>query len=423
NGTAIGTAIVADIFPGDTGSLPIEFASLNNLLLFDARKTEDNDELFKSSNTAASTVIVTEINPGNAASNPQSLTTFGNFVYFSADNGINGRELYRSNGEIAGTTLVRDILTGDLSSNPENLTVAGNNLFFIADALQLKGLGDFFQTVQQSKYSQIFFFEDVKSNNYFWKKFLSGIFLVVAMVGLDQDLMQKNLTCKNIGEAQKNMYSFMGVFVLVNFLFLALGALLYLYTDLQQIPLPAKSDYLYPTLALKNFGIAAGIFFLLGITASSYASSDSALAALTTAFCIDFLDFKNKSEVLRQKLKFWVHLGFSVLLFIIILLFKVLNNDSVVNSVFKVAGYTYGPLLGMFSFGLLTKRQVHDKWVPLVCILSPLLCFILNQNSEKWLGGYKFDFELLLLNGFFTFTGMFLLSKRNVNQSTHVTQF
>jgi len=198
--------------------------------------------------------------------------------------------------------------------------------------------------------------------------------------------------------------------VVVNILFLSLGALLYFYAESKGIVIPANRDYLYPTLALKYFGTAAGIFFLLGITASSYASSDSALAALTTAFCIDFLNFEKKTEKSRQKLKFMVHLGFTFILFIIILAFKSLNNDSVVNAVFKVAGYTYGPLLGLFSFGLLTKRQVRDKFVPLICILSPAICYILNQNSEKWLYGYKFDFELLILNGLITFIGLWIIS-------------
>jgi Na+/proline symporter len=286
------------------------------------------------------------------------------------------------------------------------------SLIFMAQKLTIDNPSDLISAVAESKYSKIFFFEDINSKNYFWKKFLSGIFLVIAMVGLDQDLMQKNLTCKNIGEAQKNMFSFVGVFLLVNVLFLSLGALLYLYTDSQNIPIPERSDYLYPTLAFRYFGVAAGVFFLLGITASSYASSDSALAALTTAFCIDFLEFEKKDEATRQRLKFWVHLGFSVLLFIIILIFNALNNKSAVDAIFKIAGYTYGPLLGMFSFGMLSKRGVKDKFVPFVCIISPLVCWLLDTHSVEWFNGYKFDFELLLVNGLLTFVGMLAISKK-----------
>ena len=291
------------------------------------------------------------------------------------------------------------------------------SIVFIAHELGVVHINLFFNKIAQSGHSQIFYFDDVKSPNFFWKKFLSGIFLVICMVGLDQDMMQKNLSCHNLKEARKNMFSFLGIFVFVNFLFLSLGALLYVYAEQKGIALPSNPDYLYPTLALKYFGTAAGIFFLLGITASSYASSDSALAALTTSFCIDFLQFENRTEKEKQRLKFFVHLGFTFLLFLIILLFRFLNNDSVVNAVFKVAGYTYGPLLGLFAFGLANKRQLHDKLVPFICIGSPVVCYFLNQHAAEWFNGYKFDFELLILNGFFTFIGLWAISfKENISK-------
>ena len=275
--------------------------------------------------------------------------------------------------------------------------------------LSISGL---IETVDKSPYSQIFFW-DVKDNKFFVKQFISGAFIAIVMTGMDQDLMQKNLTCKNIKEAQLNMFSFCAVLVVVNFLFLTLGALLYIFSSAKGIPLPAKADDLFPTLAFNHFGLFAGICFLLGITASSYASADSALASLTTAFCIDFLDLNKKSdEKEKSRIKFWVHIGFSFLLLLVIIIFKYLNDQSVVTAVFKVAGYTYGPLLGMFFFGLFTKLQVKDKWVPLVCVLSPVICYIINLNSEAWFGGYKFGFELLILNGFITFMGMLLLSRR-----------
>lgn len=274
--------------------------------------------------------------------------------------------------------------------------------------------GGLIDTVSQSKYSQIFFW-DVKSDQYFFKQFVAGIFISIVMTGLDQDLMQKNLTCRNIKEAKINMFSFCVILVIVNFLFLTLGALLYLYCDTKNIALPARSDQLFPLLALNNFGLIAGIFFLLGIIASSYASADSALASLTTAFCIDFLNFgKIESEKEKNKLKFWVHIGFSALLLVIIIIFKAINNQSVITVVFKVAGYTYGPLLGMFFFGLFTKCQVKDKFVPIICVLSPIICYFLNANSQQWFDGYKFGFELLLLNGGLVFVGMYFCRKKYV---------
>jgi SSS family transporter len=273
------------------------------------------------------------------------------------------------------------------------------------------GFIDLVQTVDNSEYSQIFFW-DWQDKKFFVKQFLAGMFIAITMTGLDQDLMQKNLACKNIGEAQKNMLSFTLVLVVVNWLFLTLGALLYIYAQNKGIAIPARTDYLYPTLALQHFGTTAAIFFLLGITASSYASADSALASLTTAFCIDFLNFEKRSEKNRQKLKFWVHLGFSFLLFVVIMIFHLINDASVITSVFKAAGYTYGPLLGLFAFGLFTKTAIKDKFVPFVCIISPILCYLLNSYSEKLLFGYKFGFELLLLNGAITFIGLWLLKDK-----------
>ncbi|MCU0451394.1 MAG: sodium:solute symporter [Bernardetiaceae bacterium] len=272
--------------------------------------------------------------------------------------------------------------------------------------------GQLVQAVQASEYSQMFYFDDWNDSRHFAKQFLAGAFIAITMTGMDQDLMQKNLSCRNLGEAQKNMFSFCVVLVVVNLLFLTLGALLYLYANSQGIALPAKTDDLYPLLALKHLGLLVAVFFLLGITASSYASADSALASLTTSFCIDFLDFKHRPEAERARLKFWVHLGFSGLLYLVILVFHLINDSAVITAVFKVAGYTYGPLLGLFFFGLFTKLKVRDHLTPVVCVASPLICYALNANSEALLGGYKFGFELLLVNGAITFLGLLLGSKR-----------
>lgn len=285
------------------------------------------------------------------------------------------------------------------------------SVLLIANELNLD-FGSLVQTVQQSPHSQIFFWDWNDDKNFF-KQFLAGTFIAVTMTGMDQDLMQKNLTCKNLRDAQKNMFSFCFVLVFVNFLFLTLGALLYEYASTQSIAIPAKTDNLYPMLALNYFGLPVAIFFLLGITASSYASADSALASLTTAFCVDFLNFKDRTdEAEKSRLKLLTHIGFSVLLYVIILIFRWINDDAVINAVFRVAGYTYGPLLGLFIFGLFTNIRVRDRAVPFVCFASPLICYVLNANSEAWFNGYKFGFELLIVNGAITFSGLLLFSRR-----------
>jgi Na+/proline symporter len=268
------------------------------------------------------------------------------------------------------------------------------------------------KVINDSQYSKMFYFEDVNSPLYFFKQFLGGAFIAITMTGMDQEIMQKNLTCKTLGDAQKNMFWFSIILVIVNLLFLTLGALLYIYSELNNIPIPASSDELFPTLALTKFSLLVGIFFLLGITASSYASADSALAGLTTSFCIDFLDFKNKPEAVRQRQKFITHLGFSVVFLIIIVIFREINERSVIDAVLNIAGYTYGPLLGLFTFGLFTRFQVKDKFVPIVCVLSPVLSYIISTNSEKLLNGYKFSLEILILNGLITFIGLTLVSRR-----------
>ena len=267
--------------------------------------------------------------------------------------------------------------------------------------------------------TKIFYFDDYKSTMFFPKSFLGGMFLAIAMTGLDQDLMQKNLTCKNIKEAQKNMYSFTFIMVCVNFLFLILGGALYVYVNqkgiMSELPLKAdgflKTDYVFPFLTFGFFGTIAGVFFLLGITASSYASADSALAALTTGFCIDFLNFKRKDEKTRQSQKLFVHIGFSLLFLIICLIVNEIQIDGLIDIVLKVAGYTYGPLLGLFFFGILTKRKLIDYLVPYICIIAPVLIFILDKYSIHWFNKYKFGSEIIIINGLLTYIGLFIISK------------
>lgn len=269
---------------------------------------------------------------------------------------------------------------------------------------------DMVHAIKDNGYSKIFYVDDPNSTLFFPKYFLGGMFITITMTGLDQEIMQKNLTCKNLGEAQKNMFWFSLTLVVVNLLFLVLGALLYIYSSQKGIPLPASSDELFPSLALNEFGLLVGVFFLLGIIASSYASADSALTGLTTSFCIDFLNFKDKPEAVKRRQKFMVHIGFSLLFLIIILIFKEINERSVIDAVLNVAGYTYGPLLGLFSFGLLSTRQVRDKLVPLVCVITPIISYILSSNAEAWFNGYKIGIEIVLINGILTFFGLFLIS-------------
>jgi len=280
----------------------------------------------------------------------------------------------------------------------------------ITDKLGMS-VGEMITTVNNSSLSKVFYFDDPNSTMYFWKQFFGGAFIAITMTGMDQEIMQKNLTCKNIGDAQKNMFWFSLILVAVNLLFLTLGALLYIYSERMNFPIPEMSDELFPRLALQKLGDAVGIFFLLGITASSYASADSALAGLTTSFCIDFLNFSKKAEEQRRRQKFMVHVGFSLLFLIIIVIFREINERSVIDAVLNIAGYTYGPLLGLFSFGVFTKRIVNDKLVPLICVISPALSYILSSNSEAWFGGYKFGIEILIANGIITFLGLWIISK------------
>lgn len=259
------------------------------------------------------------------------------------------------------------------------------------------GLGEMVNAIQASPLSHMLEW-DWKSPHFFGKDFLAGVFIAIVMTGLDQDLMQKNLTCKSIGEAQKNMFWFYWVLLFINILFLSLGALLYMYAQTNQIAIPTKTDELYPLLALGGeFGTLAAVTFLLGIIAASYASSDSALTALTTSFCIDFLRIEKFKEAKREKLKQRVHLGFSALFFIVIGLFHIFNTQELISAVFNLAGYTYGPLLGLFSFGLFTKYGVKDKLVPSICLASPLITFVLEMQAQALFGG--FGFAKLILNG------------------------
>jgi Na+/proline symporter len=274
-------------------------------------------------------------------------------------------------------------------------------------------LGGMIAMVRASDYSQLFFFSGGWNDpNNFFKQFISGALITIVMTGLDQDMMQKNLSCRNIGEAQKNMYLFSGILVLANLLFLSLGALLYLYAANIGLDIPERTDQLYPTIALNHLPVTIGIFFIIGLIAAAYSSADSALTALTTSFCVDFLGFEESeaSEEEQQRTRLYVHIGFSVLLLIVIVVFNALNDKDVISQLFKAAGYTYGPLLGLFTFGILTSRSVSPKWVIPVCVAAPVLSYIINANSETLLWGFQFGFLIIALNGLLTFLGLWAIS-------------
>lgn len=294
-------------------------------------------------------------------------------------------------------------------------------LFFICKSLDF-GPIEAFEAIKNSNYSKVFFYEDFLKGNFILKQILGGIFVTIAMVGLDQDLMQKNLSCKNIGEAQKNMYTFTGIFVLINIFFLSVGALLYMFAEKNGIAVPTdlitgnpRTDLLFPEIAFHHLSIIPAVVFLLGLTAATFATTDSALTALTTSFCIDFLGMDKGDNAQKPGAlitRHWVHVGFSFLLFIVILLFNAINDASVVSMIFKVASYTYGPLLGLYTFGLFMKtKTVHDKLVPLICVVSPIICFKISKYSNLVFENYVIDNELIIINGLLTYLGLLIISK------------
>ena len=270
-------------------------------------------------------------------------------------------------------------------------------------------------SIRDSGMSRIWFWDDWRDTRFFWKQFLAGMFTTIAMTGMDQDMMQKNLSCKTLRESQRNMMSYGAAFIPVNLFFLALGVLLYRFAAQTGLSV-ARPDDLFPTIACGTD--AAGtpwmppvvsLLFVLGLCASAFSSSGSALTSLTTTFTLDFLHADTRQDeaaLLRTRRR--VHAGAAVVMGLVILGFGAIRDGSVINAIYTVAGYTYGPLLGLFFFGILTKRRVRDRWVPWICVLSPALCYLLSTHSEAWLGGYKIGFELLLLNAALTTLGLWL---------------
>jgi Na+/proline symporter len=278
------------------------------------------------------------------------------------------------------------------------------NLSFSQVMTQLDGLG----------YTEVFN-TDVMDKKFFLKQIIGGAFITISMTGLDQEMMQKNISVKKLGDSQKNMISFSTVMVLVNFLFLFLGGLLYLYATSKG--LDVKGDDLFPTIALKYLPPAISVIFIIGLISALFPSADGAITALTSSFCIDILGLqrnKQRSEAQQSKTRITVHLSFAVIFLVCVMIFKVMDNKSIIGILLDVAGYTYGPLLGLFTFGIITQRVLNDQISPIVCIIAPVLCYIIQVNAPALFGGYQIGIEMLILNGALTFAGLFLISKPRV---------
>lgn len=278
--------------------------------------------------------------------------------------------------------------------------------------------GTMFRSIVESEFSQMIF-TDWQDERFFLKQFLSGAFIAIVMTGLDQDMMQKNLSCRNLKDAQKNIISLSWALIPVNLIFLGLGVLLVIFAQARGVILPGTSDTLFPEIAFNYLKPIAGVVFIIGLISAAYSSADSAMTALTTSFTVDFLNIRQKgkySERRSKNIRKLVHLGMAVVFILVIMLFKAINNEAVISELFTIAGYTYGPLLGLYAFGLFTKRPVADRFVPLVAVLSPLICYLISNHSTTLLNGYKFGFELLILNGLLMFAGLWFFSGKSAEQ-------
>ena len=308
---------------------------------------------------------------------------------------------------------IKTIVWTDIFQTSMMLLSVGVTIYIVSRDMNLS-FGEMTNTIINSEHSTIFNW-DWKFEKNFYKQFITGIVVAIAMNGLDQNAMQKSLTCRNLKEAQKNIFLYSIILVVTNLIFLSLGVLLFAYVQMSGIVLPLDqagkildTDNLFPSLALNQFGTTAGIIFMLGIASAAFSSADSALTSLTTAFYTDFLLLDHKTDKEKTRIRKWINIAFALILITIIMIFRVLNNDSVINTVFTIAGYTYGPLLGLYSFGLFTKYKVKDRWVPVVAILSPLMAWLLNLLMIK-LFGFYLGYTLLFFNGLITFGGLWLI--------------
>ncbi len=275
------------------------------------------------------------------------------------------------------------------------------------------GIGEILRAQEMKDYTQIFFTDTVLHKNYFWKAFIGGVFITVVMTGLDQDMMQKNLTCRNLKEAKKNMLTYGMTFIPINIIFLTLGALLFVYAQKTGIPIPERTDFLFPQIALRaDLGTGLGVVFLLGLIAATFSSADSGMTALTTSFCVDFLAIDKRPVTEQKSMRKKVHLGVSAALVIVIVIFNYLLSSSIIDLLLTAATYTYGPLLGLFAFGIFTKREVHDRYVIYMALVAAACSFLIDQLPAEFLGGYEFNYELLVLNGLLMYLGLWAISRK-----------
>ena len=268
-------------------------------------------------------------------------------------------------------------------------------------------------SLSENGLTRIFNF-DVNSNGFFIKQILGGAFITIAMTGLDQEMMQKNISVKNLRDSQKNMMSFSIIIVVVNFLFLLLGGLLYLYAAEKGIAV--KGDDLFPTISMQYLPGIISIIFIIGLISALFPSADGAITALTSSFCIDILGLKKRTDLTEEKsmrIRKAVHISFAVLFMISVMVFKWIDNKSIINVILKVAGYTYGPLLGLFAFGILTRKKLNERYVPVICLAAPLACFFLDKYQSNLMGKFQIGIELLILNGLLTFLGLLIISKKH----------
>jgi Na+/proline symporter len=306
---------------------------------------------------------------------------------------------------------IKTIIWTDTLQTLMMLSAVGVTIYYIGASMDL-GMKGMAQTIIESDLSRVFVWDDWGSSRHFVKQFFSGAFITIVMTGLDQDMMQKNLSCKNLKDAQKNMYWYGIAFLPVNILFMSLGVLLFTFIAQNGIIAPERADDLYPMLAMGGYlPPIVGILFILGLVAAAYSSADSALTSLTTSFSLDIMEIDKMSETKAKKTRILSHIGFTVLTALVILVFRALNQDSIIDTIYTLAGYTYGPLLGLYAFGLFTKYQVHDKLVPLVAILPPLFTGLLDFNANNWFG-FTLGYEKLMLNGAITFFMLWLMQKR-----------
>jgi SSS family transporter len=299
------------------------------------------------------------------------------------------------------------------------LVSVGLCIYFIAKNLGYSVTG-MLGAIFDNDYSKTFFFDDVNDRRFFFKQFFAGIFTVIATTGLDQDMMQRNMSCRNSKESQKNIYVSGSMQLVVNLLFLMLGVLLYIFASRNGIEAPQKSDELFPLLATGGyFPAIVGILFVTGLISAAYAAAGSALTALTTSFTVDILEStKKRTDADTARIRKKVHVGMAVIMGFVILIINALNNTSVIDAVYVLASYTYGPILGLFAFGIFTKRRVKDKYISSAVFIAPVLCFVLDRNSVEWFNGYRFSYEILILNAMITFLTLLLLSgKRRI--TTH----